>query len=599
MGNKQFLNSMYKPQVTTYNDRGKRVELSPDALIYTTIDIDKNESELHILPNPTIDFYIALNPQPFQRIGIDKNLVRKITVPYKDRNKEIAYSLNMSNEYYNSWKNRSNWMFMENLKKNPNVYSVDTDIEDFYKTQMILKYGYVFASSYKKGYADIEVDISEYKEDFAYPDVAPCPIYLITYIDRFLKEVYSFILYDERVKDDIINVVQNPDAFVNQYMDSAILKENFKYQFNVYKNELDLIKGFFDVIHTCKPDFVGFWNMPFDMLTILNRMRRLGCREEDIANICCHPEIPPHFRYVRYIEDPKRIDYDNRKKFNSDEDDDDDEEEENTCNNAVYNSKKRLPPSRLVDWVEIPGYTQFFDQLATFSWLRQRFLLKSYKLDDIGKKYGGIGKLELADLGYNIRDVNIKNFKICLAYNIRDSYVQYAIEERQRDINQMIASAFNTRLSKSFSNSIIIKNYLMLSLYNEGQIMGNASKFDFTENIKGAVVGRPELLEQLGINVMGNPSYVFENVIDLDATSLYPSIIISHNVFKSALFGRIVNIDKPGVGSLGRGEDLFENLQTIDQSIFEVAESYLGLPSIHSVLKGIEKEAHTRVLAKG
>jgi DNA polymerase elongation subunit (family B) len=438
----------------------------------------------------------------------------------------------------------------------------------------------VFAPSYKKGYADIEVDISEYTEDFAYPEDAPCAIYLITYIDRTLKEVFCFILYDERVKDDIVRIVHNPDAFIQKNLDPLILAENFKYHFNVYREEVGLLKGFFQVIHECKPDFVGFWNMPFDMPTILNRLRNLGCSEKEIADICCHPDIPERHRYVRYAEDPKR------KKFSfSKKSEDDDEEEE-------VNDKGKPPPSRLIDWVEIPGYTQFIDQLSMFSSLRKRYLLKSYKLDDIGKKYGGIGKLELGDLGYNIRDVNVKNFEVCLAYNIRDSYVQYAIEEKQRDINQFVASSFNTRLSKTFSNSIVIKNYLMRYLYVDSKhIMGNAMYFDFTEHLEGALVCRPELLEQLGIDIMGKPSRVFENAIDLDATSLYPSIIITHNVFKSALFGHVVNVMRP-TGSIGKGEGLFEDLQTIKQSIFEVAHTYLGLPTVYDILKNIEKTAH-------
>jgi DNA polymerase elongation subunit (family B) len=590
MGSKQFLNSMYKRPKITYDEKGRRVELAPDTLIFTAIDIDTGKTELHILTNPLIDFYIATMPQPFHRISIDERLTRKITVPYKDRDKEMASALNLANEYFNSWRNRSNWQFMNQLKKNPNLYAADTQIEDYYKTKSMLEYGEVYAPAYHKGYADIEVDLTNYHEDFAYPDVAPCPIYLITYIDRTIKEVFCFILYDERIKDDIMRVINDPDRFVKKNMDEKILQENFKYHFNLYSTELSLIKSFFHTIHELKPDFVGWWNMAFDMPTILNRLRRLNCSEEDIANICCHPEVPEMFRYVNYIEDPKRSQFYGRKSKN---DDDDDEEDE-------VKSKGKPHPSRLVDWVEIPGYTQFFDQMSTFSCLRKRSLLKSYKLNDIGKKYGGIGKLDLEDLGYFIKDVNIKNFEICLAYNIRDSYVQYAIEEKQRDINQMVAASFNTRLSKTFSNSIIIKNYLMKYLYTDsGHIMGNATSFDFKDELEGALVCRPELLEQLGIDIMGSPSYVFENAIDLDATSLYPSIIITHNIFKSALFGHVVSVERPGGESLGSGEGLFEDLQTIDQNIYEVASKYLGLPSVYDILHGIEKTATKKASENG
>jgi hypothetical protein len=128
--------------------------------------------------------------------------------------------------------------------------------------------------------------------------------------------------------------------------------------------------------------------------------------------------------------------------------------------------------------------------------------------------------------------------------------------------------------------------------------MGNANKFDFKERFTGAFVARTELLEQFGIDIMGSPSYVFENVIDLDATSLYPSIMITHNIFKSALFGHVVDIEKPGIGSIGKGEGLFEDLQTIDQSIFEVSEQYLNLPSVYTILKDIEATAHKKAKEK-
>jgi hypothetical protein len=125
--------------------------------------------------------------------------------------------------------------------------------------------------------------------------------------------------------------------------------------------------------------------------------------------------------------------------------------------------------------------------------------------------------------------------------------------------------------------------------------MGNASYFDFNEKFEGALVGRPELLEQYGIDIMNKPSYVFENAIDLDATSLYPSIIICYNIFKSALFGHIVDIKRPDGSSLGKGEGLFEDIQTIEHSIFDVAETYLGLPPVYDILRDIEKTAKEKV----
>jgi hypothetical protein len=177
--------------------------------------------------------------------------------------------------------------------------------------------------------------------------------------------------------------------------------------------------------------------------------------------------------------------------------------------------------------------------------------------------------------------------------------VQYLVEEKQQDINQMIVSSFNTRLSKTFSNSIVIKNYLMQYLIiDEHHIMGNAFMYPGKEGFKGALVGKPELIEQLGVPVMGKPSRVFENVIDADASSMYPAMIISHNIFKSALFGHVKNVIRGDGVNMGKGDDLFMDLQTIDQSIFSIAHTYLNLPTPYDILKDIEKIALSKAEEK-
>lgn len=589
----QFLNSWYRNSKMGYDtDTRKYVTLYPDTLIYTTKDTETLETKLHVWERPTIDFYVTKHHQPFHKISVPKSECMPIKVKYADRDKEIAQYFGKLDEFYNSKKNGSFYDFKKSLMSHPDLYLAEMNIEDFWKTKCMIKNGDgCFASRYNMAFADIEVDISNFTEDFPDSKVAPVPINIMTAIYAETKDLYTFILYDPRVSDTISWIVQNPDEFVRTCLDEDIRKVGFKFHFSVYKTELDLIKSFFEVMHYYKPDFLGFWNMNFDVPTILNRLKRLGCKDDDIADIICHPDVPKKFRYVRYIEDPKRSMYEAGSLDGEDDDDSVDDEQ------LSKNAKNKPHPSRLVDWVEAPGYTQIYDQLATFSCLRKRTLYPSYKLDDIGEQFAGQKKLSLEDAGLNIKTANINDFKTFMAYNIRDVFVQYSIELKQKDMWNNVIFSDNTRISKAFNMSTLIANQLMLYLWKHDEIMGNTVTYHVPhEDLEGAIVGDPRLLEQEGIDIGGKSSFVFNNSIDLDYSSLYPSIIITSNIFKSALFGRVVDVVKPSTTnpegeSLGKGEGLFELLQTLDQGLFTITKDYMGLPDPEEFIKSINETA--------
>ena len=582
---KQFLNSMYFRGSSAYDTSARKsVQMKSDALIFTVKDTETLKTEIKILKHPTIDFYLSKKPLKFHHFSVPVDELRKVTVPYADRDKEIAASLGKLQEFYNSASNfEMRKEYTKNILRKPNLYSADTDIEDYYKTKTLManqdeEGNQRVASRYSMCFSDTEVDISNFDEDFPDPSVAPCPINLITAFYTETKEAISYILYDERVKEDQMWVLQNSDQFIKEYLDPMIVNEGFTFEFKLFQTEADEIRTYFADMHERKPDFCAWWNMAFDMPTIIHRLEKLGFSKEQIAEIMCHPDIPKEYKYVKYIPDPKR------KLFEVSEDDDEEEDDDG----GSKNSKQRPHPSRLVDWVEIPGYTQHYCQMVMYSCLRKRFLLPSYKLDDIAKE-AGIGKYNLSENGYSIKDCNVKNFKIFLAYNIRDSFCQYIIEKKYQDMNQFILTTSNTRLSKGFQASVTIKNEIMLYLIRNNEIMGNAIDYGFSESFGGALVGDPAFIEQFGVPISGNKNtYVFEDAIDLDASSLYPSIMILFNIFKSALYGRVTDIYKPDGTSLGKGEGLFSDLQTIDQSIFDICEKYMGLPQPIEFIKYLE-----------
>ena len=603
MGKKQFLNSMYFRGGSKFDKAtGKYVFLKNDALIFTVKDVETLNTELKIIPHPTIDFYLAKTHQKYHKMYMPLEELRKVTVPYSERDYAISQCLNKLPEFAYAKRNGSYWEYSKEILKNPDLYFADQNIEDYYKTKYVIDNAdpetgdQTVAARYNMCFSDTEVDISEYNESFPDPGIAPCPINLITNIYSETKECITYILYDERVGKDQQWVVEHKDEFISKYLDPMIVNEGLSFNIKVYAKEDDLIKDYFNDMHIRKPDFCAWWNMAFDIPTIIHRLERLGYDESEIADIFCHPEVPKQYRYVKWIPDPKRKLFE----AGSQGDEDEEEAEPEEDDGASKNSKAKPHPSRLVDTLEAPGYTQHYDQMSTYSCMRKRYLLPSYKLDDIGEKDAGIGKYDLRANGYNIKDCNVKNFLIFLAYNIRDSFVQYKLEQKVRDMPQNIVCASNTRWSKSFQMSICVKNEITLYLMRQGQIVGNAIDYNIVEHFQGALVGLPSLIEQYGIKIPGcKKSYVFSSCVDSDASSLYPSMIISHNVSKDALYGRITAIYQGTTGKyLGIGVDTYENdedkknslfsdLETVDISLFDITKAYMDLPTPGEIINMI------------
>lgn len=594
---KQFLNSMFSRGQMSFDPvTRKMIPMRNDFLLYTEKDTETLETVLKIIPHPMIEFYIAKTPQPYHKMQMPMDEVRTVKAPYVDRGAAIAECLGKKQEYFFACRNgyEAKRDFIKTMMRNPNLYGADCDIEDFYKTKMVLQNmndagEQTVAPKYNLSFSDIEVDISEFEEDFPDPQVAPCPINLITNIFMTEKICISYILHDRRVAEDQLWVVKNPSQFVKEYLDPMIINEGLKFTFKMFKDELELIKEYFKDLHKYKPDFCAWWNISFDFPTILNRLKRMGMGDREIADIMCHPDVPSQYRIVNYKPDPKRRMFVIKSGVDDEEDTEDDEEEDDA---RSKNSKNKPPPSRLTDVVEISGYTQHYDQMALFSNMRKRSLLPSYKLDDIGKEYGSITKYNLAEHGLSIKDANVKNFKAFLGYNIRDSFVQYKIEQKQQDIPNSIIGASTTKFNSSQAMSICVRNELMFYLYKEKQVMGNAIDYGVHEKFEGAIVAKPELLEQKGIQLVGaaeNSGLVFSLDIDLDFSSLYPSIIITSNITKPALYGHIVQVN------VGNGETVLENgygnlgedLQIIDGSIFDITSKYYGLPGPAELAKEI------------
>ena len=160
----------------------------------------------------------------------------------------------------------------------------------------------------------------------------------------------------------------------------------------------------------------------------------------------------------------------------------------------------------------------------------------SYKLGDIGEKYVGLSKIEYEGNLDRLFNEDINKF---IEYNIRDVEILIKLESKFKFIELTIAICHLCHVPYE-------QIYLSTAL-NDGAILTYLKRQNIVSPNKPTTI-RPALYdikEEYAGGYLKDPiPGLYEWVIDLDFTSLYPSIIRSLNIGIETYIGRIVNKDK-------------------------------------------------------
>jgi DNA polymerase elongation subunit (family B) len=161
----------------------------------------------------------------------------------------------------------------------------------------------------------------------------------------------------------------------------------------------------------------------------------------------------------------------------------------------------------------------------------------SYKLGDIGEKYVKLGKVEYEGSLDRLFRENINTF---IEYNLRDVEIIIKLEEKLKFINLSITICHlcHVPYEQIYLSTVLNDGAILTYLKRKGIISPNkpttyneALKTQVNDDYAGGYLKDP---------VPG----LYEWVIDLDFTSLYPSIIRSLNMGIETLVGRIINTGK-------------------------------------------------------
>jgi DNA polymerase elongation subunit (family B) len=212
------------------------------------------------------------------------------------------------------------------------------------------------------------------------------------------------------------------------------------------------------------------------------------------------------------------------------------------CNVLGKDEAARLSPIRkikLTEWdtaqpIELGGINHL-DYLLLYKKYNPKNE-PSYKLNDIGTKYVNLGKVEYEG---NLDRLFKEDPNKFIEYNIRDVEIIIELEKKFKFIELTVAICHlcHVPYEMIYLSTVLNDGAILTYLKRQGVVSPNKPTTtnpalkDIQEEYAGGYLKDP---------VPG----LYEWVIDLDFTSLYPSIIRSLNIGIETFVGRIVNKDK-------------------------------------------------------
>ena len=206
------------------------------------------------------------------------------------------------------------------------------------------------------------------------------------------------------------------------------------------------------------------------------------------------------------------------------------------CNVLGEDMAKYLSPIGYVR--ETPWFKDQFIQIAgvesldyirlhrKFSWADE----PSYKLDAIGKKYTGLNKIEYEGTLDDLFESDVNKF---IEYNFRDVEILKLLDEKLEYLSLVknLSHKGKHNYSEVYANTKTQDGAISAYLLSQGIVPPSKDQNPLTkENYAGGYLFCPK-------------AGIYKYVFDEDLTSLYPSIIMTINIGKETLVGRIIDAD--------------------------------------------------------
>lgn len=564
-----FLHGTYVPPDTNIGGH--------DAIVACVKNVETGESELHIIKDPPTQVYVT--KEGLRRYDHKREYARisdcdMYITPYKAQYSTLAEALKIRNQD----------PFFQKRAVEASPYAYTWDITPLIRMKCeYLDHTTKSATNLRIGMLDLETSVLG-DEQILCASICSWP-------DR---EVHCFILNDPwlRIQEDEIHKLYERAEKEHQLFADGLNekarkiwdKQPVKPVFHLCADEKELNVKMFEYFHKCKFDFIGIWNMGYDVPYI---KQRAEFRQLDLAELWCSPDVPSDFRMFEWKEDKTKVDH--------------------------FTDVWHI--------VNAPGYTYWYDAMALYSRLRKvkgRDIL--YTLDYIGNKIIGSGKMQFGtNQSHYLMQTNDK-IGYCV-YNTLDVIIPCLMDAITYDVASMIELADCAMLQDFAKQTVQLKAQFYKYLINQRLIPGSVAgsiKQPFDDaigNIGGAVLN-PTLMKRKGIPCLQESdmeSAIYRLAMDLDVSSFYPSVTVACNISRETKLASVLWIEgcpyeidtilnekeagkrkEMAKANAEYFNTLFGRVPFVRENAVAIGHEYFGLPDYSEMLQLIEGESEVQ-----
>ncbi|MDD3172124.1 MAG: DNA polymerase domain-containing protein [Herbinix sp.] len=527
---------------TIYHDRD-------DALDIVLKDNDSNKKYLYTVVKPKMEIYIVkpeFRDYQHNKIYIETDKCDKYLLQYKNMPFDIPKIL--GGEYLDlldEFKRTRDFSLLKTFNKSPYLFGTDYDIENWYRVQWRLEYENMKQKRLTRAFLDIEVDGIDFE---GVPTRGVCPINAVTLIDQETNVSYTLLL--ENDKNPLIEEFKNNlDDFDRELHESfdKVYGSDIEYRISFFEDERDLIKTLCKLINTINRDFLMIWNIAYDLPYIIERCRVLGMEPEEVIS---HPDFQIKEAWFR----------------------------EDNFNKTIASKSHKY---------KISTYTVWLDQMWMYAGLRKsQSEIASYSLNYVANLELGDNKVDYSDEA-DIKTLPYVNYRKFVKYNIKDVLLQKGLDVRTEDLDNLFSRSYinSTDYANIFKQTVFLKHRITEEFLRQDVVPGNNVNIYRNKNtdllipmnddedddgetkFAGAFVADPLLNNPNGIKIMGtNSKFIYKFVVDYDFSSMYPNIIVSHNMSPHTMYGKVF---------IDRVIDTKYNQYDIEHKVYDAGKEFI------------------------
>lgn len=427
---------------------------------------------------------------------------------------------------------------LKDILNSPYVYGADLDMESLVRLayESNLKHNTII---FAKGFLDIEQSVLGDNQINAITLIVDGIIYN-GYLKSFMKKKVNGVMVDANEND----VIELADKYLGDYF----LKYNLKLNVVGFDKEIDLIKWIIDKVHFHQLDFVGIWNMAFDIPTIIDRIKANGIDPKDIL---CDPLIAREYRLCEFLPD-----------FNK---------------NVAHIVEKW-------GWFDCTSHTQWLDLMTLFARKRKRESKRpKYSLDAIAKAEINDSKLHIAETGHY--EMQTERFVEYDVYNIKDALLIYLMEDKNKDIDTLYGLSRSIRMHDFNKQGSMLNHSYEKFLLNKGYVLGCTGSemngpYDYMMHRIGGAVGNAKNTREMGAFCTPQlPDYntnIIPYVADSDYKSYYPNTKLAGNISKETKVVTVAQIEGHDYLDI---ENYCSAIAAPNENAVYIGSHYYGLPT--------------------